>query len=122
MKVYEDKLTEREQQIYEAIAIDGMGFQELMQKFKLARTTICTHINSICLKKQVSGNCRFFALTHKYMREKMEKIQPKWNCTLCVWRGDKCNHPNSQFFGENLKNDKKAYYMSCSCFKNKEQK
>ena len=122
MKVYEDKLTDKEQQIYEAIAIDGLGFEGLMKKFGLARATICTHINSICLKKQVSGNCRLFALTHKYLREKMEKNRTEWNCTLCAWRGDKCNNVNSQFFGENLKSDKRAFNMSCSRFKSKEQK
>lgn len=122
MKVFEDKLTQREQEIYEAIVIDGLGFDELGAKFKLARTTIDTHINSICLKKQVSGTCRLFTLTHKYLREKMEQNRTEWNCTLCAWRGDKCNNINSQFFGENLKSDKRAFNMSCSRFKNKEQK
>lgn len=117
MKVFEDKLTQREQEIYEAIVIDGLGFDELGAKFKLARTTIDTHINSICLKKQVSGTCRLFALTHKYLREKMEKEKAEWNCTICAWRSNKCNNIDSQFYGENLKSDKKALNMSCGRFK-----
>lgn len=112
--VYCDDLTPTEAKIYRAIIFEGLGIKDLCKRFYLARSTIMTHINSICHKKQAYGYCRLFVLSSQFWRE---FIKMK-NCTKCLFcRDEKCYCAKSQEY-KGIVNE----YMICREFKEKDEK
>lgn len=68
------KLTEREKEIYELL-VKGITRTEIAQQLYISRTTVDTHINSICVKKRIKGNGRMQKLVCDYYMKNMENIK-----------------------------------------------
>lgn len=113
MDIYSDELTKKEKQIYKAIIFQGCNYKELAEKFKLERTTIATHLDSICQKKQIYGLNRLHSLSAQFWGEIMEK----WNCDKCKFKkGGVCSCLKSYFYGDAVNSG-----MICAKFKEKDK-
>lgn len=113
MDIYSDELTKKEKQIYKAIIFQGCDYKELAEKFNLKRTTIATHLDSICQKKQIYGLNRLHSLSAQFWGEIMEK----WNCDKCKFKKDgACSCLKSYFYGDAVNDG-----MLCPKFKIKEK-
>lgn len=113
-----DDFTPMEKRIYEAIVFEGLDIKGLVNKFVLQRSTITTHLDSICHKKQIWGsNNRTQQLQALFWREYLKVF----NCSLCKFNiENKCTNKESYEFKTKCSVDKICvkYQPRPKCYSN----
>lgn len=111
--MYYNILTEKEKQILELIAINGLNQVEIGQKLYLSPNTVYTHLNSICYKLGFSGKSRVYQLIVFYWMNIIKGVEKMRNCTECksYTSEEKCKCPQSEYLDEFVNE-----YMICREF------
>lgn len=96
-----DQLTPKEREIWRAIVFEGLDIKGLIDRFCINRETVKTHLNNICLKKQVWGNSRTQQIQALFWREYLKMF----NCGLCRFNiEDHCTNEDSDEYKEKVDN------------------
>ena len=72
MSEYSDTLTNKEQDVYNAIInnIEGLKNKELAKQLKMSRSTFCTHLMNIYYKTHTNSQIELIV---KYYRERINE-------------------------------------------------
>lgn len=68
-------LTESEKRIYKMLCEHAYSYNEIMEKLFISRSTLRTHITSICKKKKIYGCNRAEKLILEHWKAKVDKYK-----------------------------------------------
>lgn len=114
--MYYNILTEKEKQILEMIAINGLNKVEIANKLYLSPNTVYSHTEAICNKLGFSGKSRIYQLIVFYWMNIIKGAEKMRNCTECssYTSEEKCNCTQSEYLDDYVNE-----YMICREFEGK---
>lgn len=74
MNLTEEKLTNREQEVYKYL-LQGMSYNDMARKMIVEKSTVITYIMHLFLKKEVSSRYELMAKRIKELENKIKELQ-----------------------------------------------